>query len=679
MAYNAITVEFDWGTPSGNKDITTTPEIGGGRTPIAAVFAFVDQASSGVNAGHNRVSLGLFDGTTQYCISGYTPDCCSGWARRRANDNACMVQIDGLNPATIGRTASAVSFITNGVRINVPADYGDTRKAFVTLFFSDTGSAVAGKFSPSTSVNTAVTVTPGISTSALITMVARTGINNTSTSNSVTQDFDMNIGFVVPGQGQAATNKTAIQGTTVDTYNRASNSQGSLVKCDGSNIGIEYGNFTATQFDATTRQSGALANTEVLYLCLDMPGVTFEAGIVDTPTTASEINMAAMGVPAAAVLFGPNFVHTLDSTQSGGFGEYFGVSAGDAFGMYSAGGATDDNSGSPEVSDRLFTNSLIAIQSRETATIEATGFTPVSDGVDVDFTTVNGTARKWAYLAVEGSAVNLYQESLTDSISVQDAIALAIEASLSDSIGVDDSAFAPYVKQMIDSVGVADTIEAVMTFVNAVSDTVDVSGTINTILKAYAEAEDTLSVSDAMAARGVFIRSLSDSIETSITINVSGIEYVGLVLNTANMAVSTYRGWDFNSFAEIDGHYIGAGREGIYELDGADDDGANIDWEVDFGYMDFDTSQDKRLPEIFYSCRSDGTILFKVTHTRKDGTKVENWYQATRTSDATAERRVKTKKGAKSQYWRLQMLSQEGSSLDLEKIELTPLHLMRKL
>ncbi|HSH26648.1 MAG TPA: hypothetical protein VK972_02585, partial [Wenzhouxiangella sp.] len=113
------------------------------------------------------------------------------------------------------------------------------------------------------------------------------------------------------------------------------------------------------------------------------------------------------------------------------------------------------------------------------------------------------------------------------------------------------------------------------------------------------------------------------------------------------------------------------------ELGGDDDDGADIEWEIDLGNIDFGSSQDKRLPEIFYACRSDGTIIFKVTYVRDDGAKIENWYQATRTSDALTERRVKLKKGVKSQYFRVELVGSD--SVDLEKIELTPMVLMRKL
>lgn len=265
------------------------------------------------------------------------------------------------------------------------------------------------------------------------------------------------------------------------------------------------------------------------------------------------------------------------------------------------------------------------------------------------------------------------------SVSGQVAVTNTLLSSISDVVGVSESVDYSWFLTLSDSIGASDTVNALVTFVKAVSDSVDVAGALTNILKAIASAEDTMDAADVAIARATFINSIADSIETTVTINVSGVEYFGLVLNTTNMGISTYDTWDFNSFAEIDGKYIGAGRAGVYEIGGDDDDGTDIDWEIDFGSIDFGDSQDKRLPEIFYAARQDGTIIFKVTHVKDDGAKVEDWYQATRTSDALSERRVKLKKGVKSQYYRVQAVGKDGAHIDLEKLELTPVALMRKL
>lgn len=70
------------------------------------------------------------------------------------------------------------------------------------------------------------------------------------------------------------------------------------------------------------------------------------------------------------------------------------------------------------------------------------------------------------------------------------------------------------------------------------------------------------------------------------------------VLNGPNFEPSIYSGFRFNSYARYGNKYYAAGEDGIYLLDGDDDDGLPIKPGVRLGPMNFNTTSDKRIRSI---------------------------------------------------------------------------------
>jgi hypothetical protein len=67
------------------------------------------------------------------------------------------------------------------------------------------------------------------------------------------------------------------------------------------------------------------------------------------------------------------------------------------------------------------------------------------------------------------------------------------------------------------------------------------------------------------------------------------------VLTGARGEPSIYSDFDFNSYAKYRGQYFGAGKDGIYLLEGEDDDGKEIHSGVRIGPANFGTDREKRL------------------------------------------------------------------------------------
>jgi hypothetical protein len=69
---------------------------------------------------------------------------------------------------------------------------------------------------------------------------------------------------------------------------------------------------------------------------------------------------------------------------------------------------------------------------------------------------------------------------------------------------------------------------------------------------------------------------------------------------------SIYSGWNFNSFAQYRGQYFGAGMDGVYLLEGEDDDGEAIHAGIKLGPYNFSTDREKRLRLLRLGGKTDG-------------------------------------------------------------------------
>ena len=120
---------------------------------------------------------------------------------------------------------------------------------------------------------------------------------------------------------------------------------------------------------------------------------------------------------------------------------------------------------------------------------------------------------------------------------------------------------------------------------------------------------------DSTGLGGIVGTGLSSILFTSkclATIVFVATDYTCVVINTKTGAVSEYDNYDFNSFCELPtGEYLGFRSDGIYELDGEDDDGTDIDAYVTWGFLDPNIPTASRLDMGYLVGESTGDI--KVT------------------------------------------------------------------
>lgn len=148
------------------------------------------------------------------------------------------------------------------------------------------------------------------------------------------------------------------------------------------------------------------------------------------------------------------------------------------------------------------------------------------------------------------------------------------------------------------------------------------------------------------------------------------------IVNQNTGAPARYENHDFHSFGKIGSDYLGAKADGIYLLDGDDDEGAQIDAIASTGRLDFGSNRAKRVLAAYLGMDSAGQINITL---RTDADKSFGPYQFRVTPTGHQVERVKFSKGVKSRYWEFDIENVLGGELSLDEIQFDVVELLQRL
>jgi hypothetical protein len=137
------------------------------------------------------------------------------------------------------------------------------------------------------------------------------------------------------------------------------------------------------------------------------------------------------------------------------------------------------------------------------------------------------------------------------------------------------------------------------------------------------------------------------------------------VLNAKTGGVTTYDGCPFDSYAVFGGSTLGAGKDGIYLLDGPDDDGADIAASFRTAPLDLGLPGLKRLRELHLTMTSTGPLTVKVIS--DDG--LTRYYTAPSTRGVLGTERVKTGRGVRGRRFSIEVQNVDGCDMEIERME----------
>lgn len=148
-----------------------------------------------------------------------------------------------------------------------------------------------------------------------------------------------------------------------------------------------------------------------------------------------------------------------------------------------------------------------------------------------------------------------------------------------------------------------------------------------------------------------------------------------LNINLSNMAVTQFCDYDYNSFCKIGDKYFGACENGIFELTGKDDAGANIDAFFELVVSDFGISNVKRIRKIYVGYEAKGDL----TVTTKDNEDNSRSYTLSYLDyDRQNGGEVAVGRDGLGRYWQIRIDNVDGCYFAVDSIELALTILGRK-
>ena len=191
---------------------------------------------------------------------------------------------------------------------------------------------------------------------------------------------------------------------------------------------------------------------------------------------------------------------------------------------------------------------------------------------------------------------------------------------------------------------------------------------------------DTAVLDDSVTASGLLAAVLRDELSLVGRLHIAGESYSAYVVNTATLGYSTYTGFNFGSMAVVQGKLYATADDGLYLLEGDDDDGSAIKTKVRTGLSSMGVSRMKRVPSAYIGIDARGVIVVKAIVTSPNGQKESHWYTATPTDTGSLrERRTKIGRGLRSVYWAFELATYDGEDFMLDGIELHVMALERKI
>lgn len=143
-------------------------------------------------------------------------------------------------------------------------------------------------------------------------------------------------------------------------------------------------------------------------------------------------------------------------------------------------------------------------------------------------------------------------------------------------------------------------------------------------------------------------------------------KYRAFVVNMSNYAVTEYKGYNFNSLAYFKGKVYGANKNGIYVLEGDNDNGTSIQARIKFPIIDTSVDTVKKTRDIWLTSRDNKNLLLIVHF--DEGNSYEDIFQAT---GIPLEYRAKMPKGIKSRFIAFEVRNFEGGNFDINSLRFT--------
>jgi len=280
----------------------------------------------------------------------------------------------------------------------------------------------------------------------------------------------------------------------------------------------------------------------------------------------------------------------------------------------------------------------------------------------------------------------------TDTVGVASAVSAAQAKAIIEALGLNDTLLANAITsltvsealRLLDSLyrffsgDISETIALDPTVlptklaIASAAAGVGVNAAVNRTLVLRVTAPDGVEFEDSEVLKLFFRPTLQDYVEIAAAYISPDDVFTVWNVNASNGAVSQYDNYTFNSFARFGQMYLGADSEGLYELNGCNDEGSAIIARIKSGLAQLTESRFTMIRDAYLGMRGDGTFVLRIATGEGDV------YDYAFDTENMKTVRVPLGKGMRTRYVSFELIS-TGSDFDLESVEFIPLMSNRRV
>lgn len=301
----------------------------------------------------------------------------------------------------------------------------------------------------------------------------------------------------------------------------------------------------------------------------------------------------------------------------------------------------------------------------------------VSDGGPATDSWVVALVKTVSDSAVASSTVHLnYAPTLSDDAEASDSVTVGVKYNItvSDHAKASDTwSRAPTITVSADHATASDSVTIQFIGGASVSDSATASDSAAPLRIANASISDAAIASDAALPQMHYSITMIENVIASDFLDTSGSN-TAWVLNTRTNAVTQYANFDFNSFANMGRKYLAAGPDGLYELNGASDDGADVSATIGGGYFQANGSKLAGLKGVYMGASGQGngpavgTWSLKLLLGNQDYMVYE-----TVSNPGMMTSKFDIGKGINARYMAWELTNADGQDFNLDTLEFVPM------
>jgi hypothetical protein len=245
-------------------------------------------------------------------------------------------------------------------------------------------------------------------------------------------------------------------------------------------------------------------------------------------------------------------------------------------------------------------------------------------------------------------------------------------ATIAQYLSFHDAAANFFGADILEGLGLHLTQTVVMQAYKTETSTVALHETMTPKLVVKVTQAEGLDIQDAQVLQWLFSPVVSDTLKFEIGVVEPGGGFTTWAVNTRTGAVTEYTNYAFNSFASIGHRYYGASDDGLFVLDGDDDDGDSIIAHLKSGLMQLGGSRYSSFKAAYLGIRGSGQVYLKL----EAGTGETYTYQVVLQDQQTTKIRIG--KGLRARFFAYELIT-SGQDFDLSDIEFVPLVAQRRV